>query len=133
MKLTGLCTHALVALVYLARHERGGPVPADAVADREGLSGSLLSKGLKAMASSGLLHSLWGPKGGYRLARPARSITLVEEAEAIDGPVRGEARRVESAGGHQLDERLQSVCKEAAEVVRRRLRKVSLADLAGEG
>jgi Rrf2 family protein len=133
MKLTSLCGHALYGLVSLARHAGGGPVSAEMVAEAEGLSATFLAKALKALTSAGLLRSLKGPRGGYRLARPARSITLLEVVEAVDGPVRGEAPRVGAADGHRLDARLQAVCDQAAEAVRQRLREVSLADLAVPG
>jgi Rrf2 family protein len=130
MKLSSLCGHALHALVYLARHEREGFVPAVAVADAEGLPRDFLTKGLRPLVSRGLLHALRGPNGGYRLARPARGITLLDVVEAVDGPIRGEAPRF-AAGASRFDDRLRRVCDEAAAAVRRRLRQVSLADLAG--
>jgi DNA-binding IscR family transcriptional regulator len=80
--------------------------------------------------AAGVLHDLRAPNGGYRLARPARSITLLE---AVDGPVRGKAPRVGVGEAARLDARLERVCEAVAETVRRRLRKVSRADLAGEG
>jgi Rrf2 family protein len=129
MKLTSLSAHALRALAYLARHE-GGFVTAARIARAEGVSEPFVVKGLKPLAAAGVLHALKGPHGGYRLARPPRHITLLEVVEAVDGPVRGEAPRF--GGDARLDARLQEVCDRAAEVVRRRLRKVSLADLAGE-
>jgi Rrf2 family protein len=112
-------------------HEGGGLVPAGTIADAGGLSGHFLVKGLKALVSAGVLHSVRGPNGGHRLARPARSITLLEVVEAVDAPVRGEAPRV--GEDSRFDARLQGVCDRVAGAVRRRLRKVSLADLAGEG
>jgi Rrf2 family protein len=133
MKFTSMCAHALYGLVYLARHEGRGLVSSNTIADGQGLSAEFLAKALKALASAGVLHSLRGPNGGYRLARPARSVTLLEVVEAVDGPIRGEAPRVAAADGHRLDDRLQGVCDGVAEVVRHRLRRVSLADLTREG
>ena len=37
------------------------------------------------MAREGLLESWKGPQGGFKLARDAREITLLEIIEAIDG------------------------------------------------
>jgi DNA-binding IscR family transcriptional regulator len=85
------------------------------------------------LASAGLLRSGRGTGGGYRLARPARSVTLLGVVEAVDGPVRGEAPRVGVAEGARLDARLQRACETVAETARRRLRRVSLAELAGGG
>jgi hypothetical protein len=50
--------------------------------------------------------------------------------EAVEGSLRGLAPRVGGAVGARLDGRLQEACDRAAEAVRLRLRKVSVADLA---
>jgi DNA-binding IscR family transcriptional regulator len=71
--------------------------------------------------------------GSHRLVRPARSITLLEVVEAVDRPVRGEAPVVGGRRHARLDARLQAVCEGVAELVRRQLRRVTVADLAGEG
>jgi hypothetical protein len=54
--------------------------------------------------------------------------------EGIDGPVRRDVPRwTKAVAGLRLDARLQAVCDAAAEVARRRLRRVTLAELAGDG
>jgi Rrf2 family transcriptional regulator, iron-sulfur cluster assembly transcription factor len=133
MKLTSACVYALRALVFLARHGGDEPVTVDAIARAEGLSEAFLGLTLTALARAGVLLGGRGPGGGYRLARPARSITLLEVVEAIDGPVRGLVRRVGGAVGARLDARLQRVCDDVAEAARLRLRRVSVADLARGG
>jgi Rrf2 family protein len=131
MKLTSASVYALRALVHLARHEGAGFVSVEAIAGAR--SESFLRKSLKPLVSAGVLRSARGPHGGYRLARPARSITLLEVVEALDGPVRGEAPRVGGREHARFGARLQAVCDRAAGAVRRRLGKVGLADLAREG
>jgi len=131
MKLSRTCLYALRGLNYLARYGRGGAVASDAIAEAEGLSAGFLGKAMGKLASARLLSPERGPRGGYRLARPARSITLLEVVEAVDGPVRGEAPAV--GENLRLRAELQQVRDEAAEAVRGRLGKVSLADLAGAG
>jgi Rrf2 family protein len=85
------------------------------------------------LASSGLIRSERGKGSGYRLVRPARSITLLDIVQAVDGPIRGEAPAVGVGEHRRLDARLQRVCDATAETVRRRLAKVSLADLVPAG
>jgi Rrf2 family protein len=133
MKLTSACVYALRALVYLARHREGGFVSVEEIAGAGSPSESFLRKSLKPLASAGVLRSSRGPHGGYQLARPARSITLLEVVEAVEGPVRGQAVPVADGEGALLDARLQEVCEGVAEAVRRRLGKVSVADLARQG
>jgi Rrf2 family protein len=44
---------------------------------------------LRKLVNDRVLDSVRGVQGGYRLARPAANITLLEIVEAIDGPVGG--------------------------------------------
>lgn len=46
-----------------------------------------VSKILKMLGHGGLVSSLRGVKGGYRLARPANQISLVDIIHAMDGPI----------------------------------------------
>jgi Rrf2 family protein len=131
MRLTSATLYALRALVYLARHGGKEPVAGHVIARAEGLSARFLPKALVSLMGAGVLHSARARSGGYRLARPPKSITLLEVVEAVDGPVRGEAPPVGvTPEGRRLDSRLQAVCDKAADVTRERLRRVSLADLA---
>jgi DNA-binding IscR family transcriptional regulator len=83
-----------------------------------------------ALASARLVDSIQGPGGGCRLAKPAASITLLEVAEAVEGPLRGETP-VWGPDRDGLDARLREVCEGVAGLVRRRLGWVRLSDLAG--
>jgi Rrf2 family protein len=44
-----------------------------------------LAKHLHSLTRAGLLHAVPGPKGGYRLGRPAADISVLDVVEAIDG------------------------------------------------
>ncbi len=44
-----------------------------------------LAKHLQAMAHAGLVESTPGRNGGYRLARPAAEISLLEVIDAVEG------------------------------------------------
>jgi Rrf2 family protein len=56
-----------------------------AVGARPWVAPSYLNKHLQALACAGLLESLPGARGGFRLARSAETITLLDVVEAIDG------------------------------------------------
>src|SRR5262245_8062956 len=134
MRFTSACVHARRALVHLARYQGEGFVPtAEAIAGAEGLSETFVRKTLTALTRGRVVLARRGPNGGYRLARPARSITLLDVVEAVEGPVRGEAPVVGGPGHARFDARLQAVCEGVAELVRRRLRRVTVASLAGDG
>jgi Rrf2 family protein len=78
-------THALRALARLAADERGGARLGRDLAREVGVPPHYLSKVLATLARAGVLTASRGVRGGYRLARPASEITLLEVLEPIEG------------------------------------------------
>jgi len=108
---------------------RGKPVPqAHDLAGADGTPELFLRRTLRLLVDARLLHSVKGPRGGYRLARPAKDITLLAIVEAVDGPLPVEAPQVSEDTA--FDQRLQALCENVAKAVRSVLRSVTLADLA---
>ncbi len=70
--------YSLRAMIDIARNQDEGPVRAADIAERQGISAGYLERLLKQLVSEGLVESRKGPGGGYKLARPAESITLEE-------------------------------------------------------
>lgn len=85
MKLSEGVEWGLHCVCLLAEIPAGATLPTKALAEYHGLSETYLSKHLQALTSGGILESVPGPKGGYRLTRSAEEITLLEVVEAIDG------------------------------------------------
>ena len=56
------------------------------IAERTGISKPYLSKIIHALALRGMLKTKRGYKGGVTLAREATEITVIEVADAFDGP-----------------------------------------------
>jgi Rrf2 family protein len=129
MKLSRASAYALQALIQLAGLKDNPIVASHHVAQARGIPEQFVLKVLHPLVATGILHSLKGPNGGYRLARPAKAITLLEVVEAVDGPIRGLVPEI--AGGERLNGRLAEVCDAASEATRKELAKVRLADLAG--
>jgi Rrf2 family protein len=71
--------------VLLAGLPDDAALPAAKLAEYHGVPAAYLAKHLQALAGAGVLHTVKGARGGYRLARPAAEITLLEVVEAIDG------------------------------------------------
>jgi Rrf2 family protein len=100
------------------------------VAAAEGIPERFLLKVLRPLVSARILHSLKGPNGGYRLARSADRISLLDVIEAVDSPLRGVVPELDGQGKDKLDKQLREACNRTAELVRQRLRKVTVQDLA---
>src|SRR5262249_22764201 len=62
-----------------------GAPPAWRLAESQGVSEPYLAKHLQALSRAGVVESVSGPRGGYRLARPADDITVLDVVEAVDG------------------------------------------------
>lgn len=113
----------------MAAEKYDRPVASHLVAEAEGIPERFLLKVLKPLVSAGVLLSIKGPNGGYRLARPASDISLLELVEAIEGPVWGNHSLTNHVGKNAVNARIENVFKQTAEQVRRQLEKVRLSDL----
>jgi Rrf2 family protein len=87
MKLSTKGEYGLLALVDLARHQDSSPIQVQQIAERQGISKQYLDQLMLAMKKAGFVVSSRGRLGGYTLARPAESITLLEVVSALEGPV----------------------------------------------
>ena len=72
-------------VTVLAALPPGATLAGKGQAEFHGVSESYLLKHLQALTGAGLLESVPGPKGGYRLARPPERITLLDVVAAIEG------------------------------------------------
>lgn len=73
------------ALLHLALHEEQGPCSVGEVAEALGLSAKYLEALLNALRRAGLVQSLRGAGGGYKLARSPEEITLRDAFWALEG------------------------------------------------
>lgn len=73
------------AVVLLALTPPGASLTANRIAEFHGVPGPYLAKHLQALARVGILESVAGARGGYRLARPADEIRVLDVVEALDG------------------------------------------------
>jgi Rrf2 family protein len=63
----------------------GATLPASRLAEYHAVPTPYLAKHLQALSRAGILEALPGRRGGYRLARAARGISVLEVVEAIAG------------------------------------------------
>lgn len=85
MKLGKLTDYAVVVTVQLARESRASS--AQTLSVKTGIPAPTVAKVLKKLAKYGLVSSLRGAAGGYRLAKTPREISACDVIEAMDGPV----------------------------------------------
>lgn len=88
--------YALISLVALAVEER--TLQTRHIAERHSLSPHYLSVVLRELRRLGLVESLKGNRGGYRLSRPAEQINLLDLHNALAGKD-GSGAELEAARG----------------------------------
>ncbi|MBU8976531.1 MULTISPECIES: SUF system Fe-S cluster assembly regulator [unclassified Lysobacter] len=86
LRVTKLTDYATVVMTVLA-HGEDSVLSASELAERAGLEATTVAKVLKPLAQAGLVEGFRGANGGYRLARPADDIGLIEIVEAMEGPL----------------------------------------------
>lgn len=87
MMLTRASDYAVRVMVHLAGLPAGSRTTRDELAMQGEVPEHFLSKILQSLARSGLITAHRGMMGGYELARPAESITLLDVVEAMEGPL----------------------------------------------
>lgn len=128
----------VAALLAVVPPDRG--LTAAKLSEYHGVPGAYLAKHLQALTRAGVFEAVPGRRGGYRLARPAMDITILEIVEAVDGRARAfqckEIRQNGPAGGGPARE-YRNVCGiakvmyDAEAAYRDSLRNVTVNDLLG--
>jgi len=85
MRISAKGRYGLAALVHMAAgHESGRPKSVIDISTRLGISKIYLEQVFAQLKKSGLLQSVKGAQGGYRLARAPREISVLEILGAVD-------------------------------------------------
>ena len=131
MRLSTKVRYGVRAMIDLANHRDSEPVLVKAISERQGISKKYLESLLAALKAAGLVRSVRGAKGGYKLARPPERITLEEITVALDGP----PVLVDCVEDPDTCERSQwcvakDLWSEITEMLIQKLRSTTLADLA---
>lgn len=77
----------MTALLDVALHAGQGPVPLADISERQGISLSYLEQLFARLRKNGLVQSVRGPGGGYRLGMEASAISVGQVITAVDESV----------------------------------------------
>ena len=133
--------YALHCLLWIAGPLERPPSSRD-LAEIQGISPAFLKKIFPKLEKAGIVEATGGIRGGYRLARPASDITVLDVIDAVEGPkrlfdcqeIRGRCALFE---GKPPKWSMQGVCAihavmlRAEKVMREELAKSSIASLQG--
>ncbi|WP_087022848.1 Fe-S cluster assembly transcriptional regulator IscR [Thaumasiovibrio subtropicus] len=87
MRLTSKGRYAVTAMLDVALHSQEGPVPLAEISERQGISLSYLEQLFSRLRKAGLVASVRGPGGGYRLGDEADNIAVGTVIAAVDESV----------------------------------------------
>jgi len=96
MYISARVDYAMRALLELAAAQRENPralLKGDAIAEKHVIPTKFLVGVLTTLRTAGILQSMRGRDGGFRLAKPAADIRVADVMRALEGPlaeVRGE-------------------------------------------
>ncbi len=87
MRLTTKGRYAVTAMLDLALRADKGPVSLAEISHRQGISLSYLEQLFSRLRGNGLVSSVRGPGGGYRLSRDAALISVAQIVDAVNESV----------------------------------------------
>jgi Rrf2 family protein len=118
MKLSTRAEYGIRVLVALAHADGERPTSLAGIAKADKLPHAYIEQLVGALRRAGLVTATRGHAGGYRLARPAEQISLVDAVRALDGPILEmpcagpndleSCDRPQDCSVHEVFERLQS-------------------------
>jgi len=87
MQILAITEAAIRTMVYLASAAPGRKVPRREICREQQIRPAWLIKSVRPLIERGLVSAARGVGGGFELAKPAESITLLEIVEAVQGPI----------------------------------------------
>ncbi len=132
MKLTTRSEYALLALVYLARQEKGSYFSTQTIAEAQEIPAKFLEQLLLSLKRARLLLSAKGQKGGYMLAKTPEEITLAEVVRLFDGalaPTESVSHYFYESTPVEKEEKLVEVFQGIRDYISETLESTTLADV----
>lgn len=84
MRLTSKGRYAVTAMLDVTLHAADGPVSLADISERQGISLSYLEQLFSRLRKHGLVSSIRGPGGGYRLGKCSAEITVADVISAVN-------------------------------------------------
>ena len=126
LRLSKKTMFVLEAVLDIACNARPDPVQSKDIALRQGIPQRYLEGALQHLVRAGILRGVRGPKGGYRLARERRRITVAEVVRLMEEMDDLDTEPVTSPLGRAV---VQPLWRELRDDMLDRLEGVSLEDL----
>jgi len=87
LRISRMADYGVVLATRLATLDGAALRSVSQLAEETGIPGPTVAKALKALGRDGLVDSVRGAHGGYRLAAPPATVSVAEVIAAIEGPI----------------------------------------------
>jgi len=129
MKLTRSVSYAVGILLQIHGDKVRGPMTASRIAKDCTFPPRFLYRVLRRLVDAKLLAGTSGPGGGYVLAKPAGSVTLLDIVSAVDSPPEPSVLKPVRTKYRQPIDAINRLCADSAATFRAELAKTTLAGL----
>jgi Rrf2 family iron-sulfur cluster assembly transcriptional regulator len=132
MKLTSKGRYAVTAMLDVTIHAVSGPVSLADISERQGISLSYLEQLFSRLRKEGLVTSVRGPGGGYRLGRCSAQIAVADIICAVNESV--DATKCSGKGNCQDGEQCltHSLWEGLSQRIEEFLQNITLAELVSK-
>jgi len=120
---------AIEAVLDIAYHAGSAPVQSREITRRQGIPRRYLEQALQHLVRQGLLISVRGPRGGYRLARERRRISVGDIVRAVREMDSGEVQDTGVCGSELGQRVVRPLWTELQNDIMARLDHVTIDDL----
>lgn len=129
MRISRSTGYAILAVGYIAQHQKDGIVLSQSVSKKYNIPLEYLLKILQQLVRANVLRSKRGPRGGFNLAQPAKKITMLQIIEAVEGPMISQLNLMEQARGEKFAARAEKNYQKAIAQAKSVFQKAKLTDL----
>lgn len=135
MRFSAKGAYGILAVLALSLHSGQEPLQAKSIAQKQKIPIRFLEQVMNLLKKQGLVESVRGRQGGYRLSRPPHQIRFGEVLKAIEGPLAAidpigrEAGSFSNGGGGLENAVIQEVWSEVNVSLEKLLDSVTFQDL----
>lgn len=125
MKFSKATNYALHTMLFLVAEAPNKPVGVQYLAEKQGVSPTYLSKILTKLVKAGLIESLSGANGGYKLGVQINDISFLDVIHAVEGT----ASLFNCCLDGETECKIQKVMVSAEQAMEEKLMKQKIVDL----
>ena len=128
-RLSKKMVYALEAVVDIAYNAGEDPAQSRDITKRQGIPQRYLEQVMQRLVRAGVLKGVRGPRGGYRLARERRRITVGQVARVVDDGEDGQDPLAGGNGSELATRVVRPLWRDLSETIMKELDSIPIEDL----